>query len=106
MLRNSRHVVTWTSLPFVLAHIAIAHKEARFLFPLAILATAFPVLGFSPRLPLWRETFARLWQWRRSWPAKITTAISVAGRGELDLAVPTPPGVHEPRNRRVQITVR
>jgi hypothetical protein len=24
----------------------------------------------------------------------------------LDLAVPTPPGVHEPRNRRVEITVR
>jgi OOP family OmpA-OmpF porin len=33
-------------------------------------------------------------------------SISVAGRGELDLAVPTPPGVHEPRNRRVEITVR
>lgn len=33
-------------------------------------------------------------------------SISVAGRGELDLAVPTPQGVHEPRNRRVEITVR
>jgi outer membrane protein OmpA-like peptidoglycan-associated protein len=33
-------------------------------------------------------------------------SISVAGRGELDLAVKTPPGVHEPRNRRVEITVR
>ncbi len=33
-------------------------------------------------------------------------SISVAGRGELDLAVPTPNGVHEPRNRRVEITVR
>ncbi len=54
-LRNPRHAVTWVTLPFVLAHVAVAHKEARFLFPLAILATAFPVLGFSPRLPLWRE---------------------------------------------------
>lgn len=76
-LRNPRHAVTWVTLPFVLAHIAIAHKEARFLFPLAILATAFPVLGFSPGLPLWRKTFARLWQWRRSWAAKIVTGISV-----------------------------
>ena len=42
----------------------IAHKEARFLFPLAILATAFPVLGFSPRLPRWRGRFARIWHWR------------------------------------------
>jgi outer membrane protein OmpA-like peptidoglycan-associated protein len=33
-------------------------------------------------------------------------SISVAGRGKLDLAVPTPDGVHEPRNRRVEITVR
>ena len=70
-LRNPRHAVTWATLPFVLAHVAIAHKEARFLFPLAILATAFPVLGFSPRLPLWRDSFARVWQWRRSWAAKI-----------------------------------
>ncbi len=76
-LRNSRHAVTWATLPFVLAHVAIAHKEARFLFPLAILATAFPVFGFSPRLPLWRDAFARIWQWRRSWAAKIMTGISV-----------------------------
>jgi outer membrane protein OmpA-like peptidoglycan-associated protein len=33
-------------------------------------------------------------------------SITVAGRGELDLAVKTGPGVHEPRNRRVEITVR
>jgi phosphatidylinositol glycan class B len=77
-LRNPRHALTWTTLPFVLIHSAIAHKEARFLFPLAILATAFPVLGFSPRLPLWRETFTRIWQWRRSWTAKFVTGISVA----------------------------
>jgi outer membrane protein OmpA-like peptidoglycan-associated protein len=33
-------------------------------------------------------------------------AISIAGRGELDLAVPTGSQVSEPRNRRVEITVR
>jgi OmpA-OmpF porin, OOP family len=33
-------------------------------------------------------------------------SISVAGRGELDPAVPTAPQVAEPRNRRVEITVR
>ena len=76
-LRNGRHAVTWTTVPFVLAHVAIAHKEARFFFPLVILATAFPVLGFSPRLPLWRESFTHAWQWRRSWAAKITTGISL-----------------------------
>ena len=33
-------------------------------------------------------------------------SISVAGRGELDPAVPTAPQTSEPRNRRVEITVR
>lgn len=33
-------------------------------------------------------------------------SISVAGRGQLDLAVPTGDQVGEPRNRRVEITVR
>ena len=76
-LRNPRHAVTWASCPSCWRIWPIAHKEARFLFPLAILATAFPVLGFSPRLPRWQETFARLWGWRKSWAAKTVTAISV-----------------------------
>src|SRR5690348_7871212 len=77
-LRNPRHVVTWATFPFVLAHLLIAHKEARFLFPLVILATAFPVLGFSPRLPRWRQTFERLWSWRKGAAAKAVAAMSVA----------------------------
>jgi phosphatidylinositol glycan class B len=77
--RNCRHAITWATVPFVLAHVAIAHKEARFLFPLAILATAFPVLGFSPRLQRGREVFARLWHWRKSGWAKAVTSISLLG---------------------------
>ncbi|MCX7280848.1 MAG: hypothetical protein NTX21_04705 [Alphaproteobacteria bacterium] len=76
-LRNPHHAVSWASFPFVLAHIAIGHKEARFLFPLAILAVSFPVLGFSPRLPRWRPMFTRIWNWRRSWAARAVTGISV-----------------------------
>jgi hypothetical protein len=37
-----RHLLTWTVLPFVLLHHAIAHKEPRFLFPTLALST---VLG-------------------------------------------------------------
>ncbi len=33
-------------------------------------------------------------------------SISVAGRGQLDLAVKTADQVAEPKNRRVEITVR
>jgi outer membrane protein OmpA-like peptidoglycan-associated protein len=35
-----------------------------------------------------------------------SVAIATAGRGQLDLAVATPDQVSEPRNRRVEITVR
>jgi phosphatidylinositol glycan class B len=80
--RNPRHPVSWMTLPFVLAHVFIAHKEARFLFPLAIFATAFPVLGFSPRLPRlprWPGVAALVWAWRRRWAAKVTTGMSVLG---------------------------
>lgn len=78
-LRNPRHPLTWTTLPFVLLHVMVAHKEARFLFPLAIVATAFPVLGFSPALPRWRDAFARLWRWKDGFAGKAVAAISVAG---------------------------
>lgn len=77
-LRNARHVLSWVSLPFVLLHVVVAHKEARFLFPLAILATAFPVLGFSPTLPRWRGFFTKIWGWRNSLAARAVAVISVA----------------------------
>ena len=35
-----------------------------------------------------------------------TGAISIAGRGKLDLLVPTADQTPEPRNRRVEILVR
>jgi phosphatidylinositol glycan class B len=78
-LRNPRHILTWVTLPFFLAHMAVGHKEARFMFPLAIMATAFPVLAFSPQLPRWRSLAARVWQWRRGAAAKFTAAVSIAG---------------------------
>ena len=76
-LRNPRHAVTWTTLPFVALHVLVAHKEARFLFPLAILATSFPVLGFSPSLPRGRDFFAWVWSGRDGWAARAITALSL-----------------------------
>ena len=78
-LRNPRHSLTWATLPFVLLHVVVAHKEARFLFPLAIVATAFPVLGLSPNLPRWRDTFTRVWRWKDGLAGKAVAGLSLAG---------------------------
>ena len=76
-LRNPRHAVTWATLPFVALHVLVAHKEARFLFPLAILATSFPVLGFA--------AWPRVWSWRNGAAAKIITALSLVFMAYLAL---------------------
>jgi GPI mannosyltransferase 3 len=74
-IRNPRHYVTWATAPFFVAHCLLAHKEERFLFPLAILATAYPVLAFSPARLF--AIFGRAWKYRRSLLAK-TVAWSAA----------------------------
>ncbi len=43
-LRARRDPLTWTTLPLVVGHSALAHKELRFLFPLAPLAAAMAAL--------------------------------------------------------------
>jgi len=70
-LRNPTHYVTWPVALFFLAHCFLfAHKEERFLFPLAILATAFPVLAFSPAPQRAFAFFGKAWGWRKSFPAR------------------------------------
>lgn len=47
-LRWPRHPITWATLPFFVVHNLISHKEERFLFPIAILATAFATMALAP----------------------------------------------------------
>jgi outer membrane protein OmpA-like peptidoglycan-associated protein len=58
----------------------------------------------NDRLSLARARRAREQLVRRGIPA--AHIVSVAGRGERELLVPTADGVPEPRNRRVEISVR
>ncbi len=46
-LIKPKHVLTWSTLPLFAVHVAIAHKETRFLFPLAHVATLCLVMAFS-----------------------------------------------------------
>ncbi len=71
--RFPRHVVTLTTLPFVLVHSLVAHKEVRFLFPMALIAAPMFVLAFVPAAeeslkPRWLGWF---WRRRWSWGAKL-----------------------------------
>ena len=47
-VRHPRHPVTWTTLPFFVIHCLVAHKEERFVFPIAILGTMFVVMALGP----------------------------------------------------------
>jgi phosphatidylinositol glycan class B len=60
--RNPRHPVTWATAPFVLVHCLLAHKEERFLFPIAILATGFVAMALGPSAER-PERLARLARW-------------------------------------------
>lgn len=49
-IRAPRHPLTWTTLPFFVAHGLISHKEERFVFPMAIFVLGMVTLaaGDSP----------------------------------------------------------
>lgn len=90
--RCPRHPVTWATAPFFVVHNVISHKEERFLFPMAILSTAFVTMALGPSrgssasapAPARLEAVAR-WGWARrsgAW-AKIITACSVVGMALL-----------------------
>jgi phosphatidylinositol glycan class B len=76
------HPLTWATLPFVLVHCLLSHKEERFLFPLAIVALTSVALAITPRAAARRSRTdvlaARAWGWRRTWPGKLLAGWSTA----------------------------
>ena len=49
-VRHPRHLLTWTTAPLALVQCAIAHKEVRFLFPIAMLSPLLLVLACGATL--------------------------------------------------------
>ena len=77
------HPLTWATLPFVLVHNLLSHKEERFLFPLAIVALTLAALAITPRASVRRRTRSdvvaeRVWAWRRGWLGKLVAGWSTA----------------------------
>lgn len=73
-VREPRHPLTWATLPLFLVHNVVPHKEERFVFPLAILATGLVTLAIRPGGKLGD----RLWRRRWSWPVKVLAAFNFA----------------------------
>jgi phosphatidylinositol glycan class B len=74
-IRFPRHIITWATLPFFVAHSLVPHKEARYLFPMAMLATFLFVVAFVPSAdsrprPAWLDA---LWNRRRLWAKALVT---------------------------------
>jgi hypothetical protein len=64
-LRKPKHLATWATLPFFVVHtFLLAHKEARFLWPLGIVGAAMVVPGFYPGSST-NRWLARVWNLRR-----------------------------------------
>ncbi len=85
-LRCPWHPLTWATLPFFVGHNLIAHKEERFLFPIAVLSTAFVTMALGPSFGPGRfgtRVTRRLasWGWgkRRGWPGKVLATASTLG---------------------------
>jgi len=87
-VRAPRHVLTAATLPFVLVHALIAHKEMRFLFPLAPLAPYLLALAAAPR--------GELAPWLRRRPARVALqaflVLDLVGLAALTV-VPTRPDI-------------
>ncbi len=79
--RHPRHLLTWTIVPFILAHSLVAHKEVRFLFPIVMPAIFFLLLAVAtPEGEIERSGWlSRVWGWRWRWPAKLFYALNLIG---------------------------
>lgn len=76
-LRRPAHPVTWVTLPMVFAHSLIAHKEARFLFPLFAFSAAILLLAFKPK-PGCLSSFADFfWMRRKSGAARFLVVLNL-----------------------------
>jgi len=71
-----KHLLVWVTLPFLIIHAIIAHKELRFLYPIANLAPIVLVLGFQQMQKWSGLTRYRFWIWALG---AVLTVSNIAG---------------------------
>jgi len=92
--RSPRHPITWATLPFFLVHNLIAHKEERFVFPIAIFSTAFVTMAIRPSAA--GSRLSGVASWTRTqlarWPGR---ALVIASFAMMALLTFFPLGWHQ-----------
>lgn len=81
--RSPWHPLTWATLPFFAIHNLIAHKEERFVFPIAILSTGLVTLAL--------RSSPRAWSLRNG---KLARAIALTSLSTMALLAVYPIGWH------------
>ncbi|MBI4926059.1 MAG: hypothetical protein HY843_09060, partial [Bdellovibrio sp.] len=54
-IQHYSHILTWTTLPFFVVHCAIAHKEIRFIFPIATMGPLFLTLAANQNYSVFKK---------------------------------------------------
>ncbi|MEI8347694.1 MAG: hypothetical protein WCG27_09510, partial [Pseudomonadota bacterium] len=63
--KNWKHPFTWVTLPFLLLHSCLAHKELRFVFLVVLLAPLMATLGFQSLKNNWNPISWKTKAWGR-----------------------------------------
>ena len=58
--KNPKSLLTWSTVPFLVIHSLVAHKELRFLFPIAPLAVFMAINTFSDLFVKWPSVINRV----------------------------------------------
>ncbi|MFI5183345.1 MAG: hypothetical protein ACHQNV_03020 [Vicinamibacteria bacterium] len=91
-LRRPLHLLTWATAPFVVVHVLVAHKELRFLFPMATLSLVLAVLAFAPLGDRWDRRLRPLWEARRHPVARVVVGLNLVALAVFCLT-PTQPQI-------------
>ena len=91
-LRRPWHPLTWAAAPFFVVHSWIAHKELRFLFPIASFALVSAVLAFAPLGDAWDRGARRVWEARRRRAGRVLLAVNLLALAVFTL-LPTRPQI-------------
>ena len=89
--RRPAHSLTWVTLPLVLAHSLIGHKEERFLFPLYGFCPTILLMAFAPGPAKLARLADFFWRRRKSWIARALIAVNLVflvGLSVLPVRVP------------------